>query len=87
MPSHPDLTGSDPGLPTVLNGMLGRVRRIEVLRETRVLRGFTRVRDGILRLSDGKELPRRTPLPPSQDWLSCQKAGPGAKQDCSGFRS
>jgi uncharacterized protein DUF1998 len=78
MPSHPDLTGSDPGLPTVLNGMLGRVRRIEVLRETRVLRGFTRVRDGILRLSNGKDLLRRTPLPPSQDWLpACVVKGEG----------
>ena len=77
-PSHPDLTASDPGLPASLNGILNRVRRVEVLRETRALRGFTRVRDGGLRLSDGKELLRRTPLPPSHDWLpACVVKGEG----------
>ena len=68
-PSHPDLTASDPGLPDTLSGVLDRVRRVEVLRETRALRGFTRVRDGVLRLSDGKAMLRRTSLPPNRDWL------------------
>jgi len=68
-PSHPDLTGTDPGVPDDLAGVLGRVRRLTVLRETRALRGFTRVRDTSLRLSEGKHLLRRTPLPPAQDWL------------------
>lgn len=68
-PSHPDLTATDPGVPDDLAGVLGRVRQVTVLRETRALRGFTRVRDGNLRLSEGKRLLRRSPLPPPQDWL------------------
>jgi MrfA Zn-binding domain len=66
---HPDLTISDPGLHQALSGVLGRVRLAEQLRETRVLRGFTRVQDSPLRLSLGKALLRRTPLAPSRDWL------------------
>lgn len=68
-PDHPDLVATDPGIPEAWSGNVGRVRRVEVLRETRVLRGFTRVRDGVLRLSDGKALLRRRPLPPGHDWL------------------
>lgn len=68
-PSHPDLTVTNPGIPPVMQEHLSRVRRVETLRETRVLRGFTRVRDGILRLSTGKALLRRRPLPPAHDWL------------------
>ena len=45
------------------------MRSVDVLRETRALRGFTRVRDGELKLSDGKALLRRTRTPPAQDWL------------------
>lgn len=69
MPSHPDLTATDPGVPPAHRNRIGRVRRVEVLRETRALRGFTRVRDGVLRLSDGKAMLRRRQLPPEHDWL------------------
>lgn len=68
-PSHPDLTATDPGVPHALGTFLDRVRRVTVLRETRALRGFTRVRDGSLRLSEGKRLLRRTALAPPQEWL------------------
>ena len=40
-----------------------------MLRETRALRGFTRVRDDALKLNAGKALLRRESLPPAQDWL------------------
>lgn len=66
---HPDLKVNDPGVPPDLATTVAAVRRIEVLRETRVLRGFTRVRHESLRLSEGKALLRRQPLPPNQDWL------------------
>jgi hypothetical protein len=52
-----------------LRAYLERVRSIDVLRETRALRGFTRVNDDVLRLSVGKALLRRRPLRPEQDWL------------------
>jgi hypothetical protein len=68
-PHHPDLTATDPGIAPTYRGHIGRVRRIEVLRETRALRGFTRVRDGALRLSAGKALLRLRPLPVANDWL------------------
>ncbi|MFD9653490.1 DrmB family protein [Streptomyces mirabilis] len=68
-PKDPDLTITDPGLPDSLTQSLSRVRRVETLRETRALRGFTRVRDGNLRISDGKALLRRNPVPPERDWL------------------
>jgi hypothetical protein len=42
---------------------------VDVLRETRALRGFTRVRDDVLKLSVGKALLRRESIPPSHDWL------------------
>ncbi|MEU0020079.1 DUF1998 domain-containing protein [Streptomyces rochei] len=68
-PKDPDLTITDPGVPDSLSHSLDRVRRVETLRETRALRGFTRVRDGNLRISDGKALLRRRPVPPERDWL------------------
>jgi len=68
-PNHADLTATDPGIPAAQSSRIGRVRRVEVLRETRALRGFTRVRDGALRLSEGKALLRRRALPPLHDWL------------------
>jgi hypothetical protein len=68
-PTHPDLAATDPGVPTGLDAVISRVRRVEVLRETRALRGFTRLRDQPLRLSEGKALLRRQPLPPNLDWL------------------
>lgn len=63
------LTASDPGLDPGLLQHFGRARSVEVLRETRALRGFIRVRDDVLKLSVGKAMLRRRPLPPSQDWL------------------
>ena len=68
-PKDDYLTATDPGLPSEFQRHLGRVRSLDVLRETRALRGFTRVRDGILKLTDGKSLLRRRMLPPDQDWL------------------
>lgn len=52
-----------------LEAHLSRVRSVDVLRETRALRGFTRVRDDVLKLSEGKALLRRRPPSPVQDWL------------------
>lgn len=63
------LSGSDPGLSNTLTTHLQRVRSVDVLRETRVLRGFTRLQDGRQSLTEGKKLLRRTPLPLSHDWL------------------
>ncbi|URN13214.1 DUF1998 domain-containing protein [Streptomyces radiopugnans] len=68
-PTNPDLTITDPGLPDSLAHFLSRVRRVETLRETRALRGFTRVRDGNLRINDGKALLRKVSTPPERDWL------------------
>ncbi len=63
------MTATDLGLHTDLRSHFGRIRSVDVLRETRALRGFTRVRDDMLRLTAGKSLLRRSPLPPNQDWL------------------
>lgn len=63
------LSTSDPGIHSNLNDYLIRVRSVEVLRETRALRGFTRVHDDPLSLSDGKKQLRRHSLLPLQDWL------------------
>lgn len=63
------LTATNPDLHADLGPYLERVRSVDVLRETRALRGFTRVRDDVLKLSVGKSLLRRQPLPPTQDWL------------------
>lgn len=68
-PKDDYLTATDPGLHADLDSYLERVRSVDVLRETRALRGFTRVRDDVLKLSVGKALLRRRPLPPVQDWL------------------
>jgi hypothetical protein len=68
-PKDDYLAATDPGTHTDLRGHLSRVRSVDVLRETRALRGFTRVRDGELKLSDGKALLRRARLTPAQDWL------------------
>lgn len=68
-PTDDLLTATDPGTPPQLTALLHRVRRIETLTETRVLRGFTRVRDDELKLSVGKALLRRRILSPEHDWL------------------
>jgi hypothetical protein len=68
-PEDDYLTAKDPGIHEDLQGYLGRVRRVEALRETRALRGFTRVRDDALKLGAGKALLRRSRLDPSVDWL------------------
>ncbi len=68
-PKDDYLTATNPGIHADLDPYLERVRSVGVLRETRALRGFTRVRDNVLKLSAGKALLRRAPLPPVQDWL------------------
>jgi len=68
-PKDDYLTATDPKVHADLQPYLDRVRSVDVLRETRALRGFTRVRDGALQLTVGKALLRRHPLPPVQDWL------------------
>lgn len=64
-----DLTVKFVDVPKGFAEHFDRVRRVDTLRETRALRGFTRVRDENLKLSEGKALLRRNALPPSQDWL------------------
>lgn len=68
-PSDSRLAASDPGLSRTLKPFFARVRSVDVLRETRALYGFTRVRDDVLRVQAGKALLRRTTLLPQQDWL------------------
>ncbi|MDV6244777.1 DUF1998 domain-containing protein [Rhodococcus opacus] len=68
-PSDDSLRAFDPGIHTDLKAHLDRVRSVTVLQETRVLRGFTRGRDGDLKVAAGKALLRRRPLAPERDWL------------------
>lgn len=68
-PQDDELRASDPGVHPALRAHIERVRSVTVLRETRALRGFTRGRDGELKVSAGKALLRRRPLPPDRDWL------------------
>ena len=68
-PADAYLSATDPGLHGDLESCIDRVRSVDVLRETRVLRGFTRVYDAPLGLSAGKALLRREPEPPGSDWL------------------
>lgn len=68
-PTDDYLAATNPGTHADLQRHVARVRSVNVLRETRALRGFTRVRDGELKLSDGKALLRRAKLTPAQDWL------------------
>lgn len=68
-PSDDALRASDPGVHARLAAHLDRVRSVTVLQETRVLRGFTRGRDGELKIPVGKAMLRRRPLPSDRDWL------------------
>lgn len=68
-PQDDELRASDPGVHPAVNGHIERVRSVTVLRETRALRGFTRGRDGELKVPAGKALLRRRPLTPDRDWL------------------
>jgi hypothetical protein len=68
-PTDDYLTATNPGVDADLTVALDRVRRVEVLRETRALRGFTRVRDEGLKLSVGKAMLRKRSLPPAHEWL------------------
>lgn len=69
VPQDDELRASNPGIHPSIAGHFDRVRSVTVLRETRVLRGFSRGRDGDLKISEGKALLRRRPLPPDRDWL------------------
>lgn len=68
-PNEPLLRAVDPGLGSGMAQWLSRIRCVEVLQETRALRGFTRVQDGNLDLLSGKALLRRRRLPREDDWL------------------
>jgi hypothetical protein len=68
-PKDDFLSADDPGIHEELADHFDRVRSVNVLRETRTLRGFTRVRDDVLKLNTGKALLRRESLPPGEDWL------------------
>lgn len=68
-PQDDELRASDPGVAAAIADHVDRVRSVTVLRETRVLRGFTRGRDGELKVAEGKAMLRRRPLPPDKDWL------------------
>ena len=68
-PADVSLSATDPGFHRDLASFIGRVRSVDVLRETRALRGFTRVYDAPLGLSAGKALLRRDPEPSGSDWL------------------
>jgi hypothetical protein len=68
-PNDDHLAATDPGVHPDLDSYLERVRSVDVLRETRALRGFTRVRDDVLTLSAGKALLRRNPQSWDQNWL------------------
>lgn len=68
-PNDALLSGSDPGMHRSIESHFSRVRSVDVLRETRALRGFTRVQDGALKLSDGKAQLRRRRHAAANDWL------------------
>lgn len=68
-PQDDELRAHDPGIHAGIAKHVGRVRSVTVLRETRVLRGFRRGKDGDLKVAEGKALLRRRPLPPDRDWL------------------
>ncbi|MFJ6837575.1 DrmB family protein [Streptomyces sp. NPDC091209] len=68
-PDDDALRATDPGIHADLSSHIGRVRSVRVLQETRALRGFTRGRDGELKLPVGKAMLRRRALPPDRDWL------------------
>lgn len=68
-PQDDELRATDPGVHAAIAGHIDRVRSVTVLRETRVLRGFARVRDGNLKVAEGKALLRRRKLSPDKDWL------------------
>lgn len=68
-PNDDALRALDAGVHPDLAAHLNRVRKVTVLQETRVLRGFTRGRDHDLKISEGKALLRRRPLSPDRDWL------------------
>lgn len=68
-PNDDTLRAFDPGMHSDIKTHLDRVRSVTVLQETRVLRGFTRGRDGELKIPVGKAMLRRRSLPPDRDWL------------------
>ncbi|TDP89606.1 DUF1998 domain-containing protein [Labedaea rhizosphaerae] len=68
-PDDDALRATDPEVHPDLTSHIGRVRSVNVLVETRALRGFTRGQDGELKLPVGKAMLRRKGLAPDKDWL------------------
>lgn len=68
-PDDDALRATDPGVRAELRSHVGRVRSVNVLQETRALRGFTRGHDSDLKLQIGKAMLRRRSLPPEKEWL------------------
>ncbi len=64
-----DLRTSDPGMAESVSGHFQLVHKIESLRETRALRGFTRLRDSALSLEAGKASLQRSKGSASRTWL------------------
>lgn len=64
-----DLKTTNPGMAAETSDFFSLVHRVESLRETRVLRGFTRLRDAALGLSKGKDLLRRSNAEMDKPWL------------------
>lgn len=69
LPKHRELVATDPGLHIGLRPYFQRVRSVDVLRETRALRGFTRLHDRPTTVYEGKKLLRRACLDRDHDWL------------------
>ncbi|WP_082492831.1 DUF1998 domain-containing protein [Arthrobacter sp. Leaf69] len=66
---YADLKTTNPGLTGETAKYFALVHRVESLRETRALRGFTRLRDSALGLSNGKDLLRRSHENLEKPWL------------------
>lgn len=64
-----DLKTTNPGTSPEVSAYFSVVHRVESLRETRALRGFTRLRDAPLGLSVGKALLRRSGADMDKPWL------------------
>lgn len=68
------LVSHNPGLPTLFCKHFSRVRAIDSMTETRVLRGFTRVRRGSLSLDEGKVFLSSAQRAEDVTWLPASRA-------------